>query len=281
MSTTDDEIETANLTTLSPIQEFYWDDGDPVGVKGTINGKRYPFFIVKLAKWLNQGLAPSIAIVGDTGKGKSISALRLAEILHTDLDLMAGEFDPESQLVYEARPYLEEINQIPMPEDEGDEKNPHRKCFIFDEAGVNLNSKDYHSPMNRAVDESLQTMRVKNCLSIFVTPKVRNLDKAVRDDLDFVINMLQPGFGRVTRLKLLHDRFDNKDRWGSKWEFWRKNYKKPMNGRLELPREELLKAYKDKEYRFKGDNIEEKIEELKEEEKEDEDDVIDPADLLN
>jgi len=237
--------------------------------KNPIEGEFYHIFIHKVVEKLNEGLAPTIAIVGKQGLGKSMTAMRIGEILHHEVNAMAGDFNPESQLVYDVLPFLERIHDITPPKEDG-KPCPEREVFIFDEGGVNLASVDWRSQENRGVQEVLQTMRIKNCVYIFVLPEINKLDKQARENLDFIVTMKDIGKAYVKGIKYNHDRLDNKyRRFYVPYGFW--DVDKPVDG--------IVESYRKVEIPNKNKFIEERIEKIKEKRKE-EAEEMDVDDLI-
>lgn len=231
--------------------------------KNPIRGEFYHIFIHKIVEKLNQGLAPTIAIVGKQGLGKSMTAMRIGEILYDDINAFKGSFSPEDSLVYDILPFLERIHDIEPPEDEG-KPCPDRELFIFDEGGVNLSSVDWRSQENRGVQEALQTMRIKNCVYIFVLPEINKLDKQARENLDFIVTMKDVGKAYIKGIKYNHDRLDNKyRRFYVPYGYW--DIKKPSD--------ETINIYRSIEIPNKNKFIEERIEKIKEKRREEEEEL--------
>ena len=62
--------------------------------KCIINGEEYPLVIGQIVKLISRGDQPRIAVLADPGHGKTFLLGRLGEILHDELDIMHGEFNP-------------------------------------------------------------------------------------------------------------------------------------------------------------------------------------------
>lgn len=236
-----------------------------------INGKLYPLIFNYLVNSLNTGYAPVIAIAGRYGVGKSMTALRIAEVLHNEIGVLKGELsNPQDHLCYDVLNFLQNI------------KGSKRKAILFDDAGINLNSLDYHSPFNRAVVDSIASQRYRENPYIFILGKLYKLTKGIRDviDLRLVLNknkndkpvasatIFRPRYGKINS--------GGRDRSAI---YLSENYKP------ELPDKELIKKYREKERGFKEDLIDERIKEVKKEkglleEEEEKNKVKDAGDII-
>lgn len=108
-----------------------------------------------------------IAIIcGETGSAKSYSAMSIAEIL------THGTFSPKKHIVFDSEQLLELINN-PENLKKGD-------IIIFDEAGVGMNARNWHSVQNIVLGSVLQTFRNLNVGLIFTTPNLSFLDNQGR-----------------------------------------------------------------------------------------------------
>jgi len=107
------------------------------------------------------------AITGPTGSGKSYSALRLAERIDQDFNV--------DNIVFNAQDLLLRIKT-------GVEKDEltQGSVLVFDEAGVEANSRDWQSTTNKAINYLFQTMRSYNFMVILTLPHIGGLDKQVR-----------------------------------------------------------------------------------------------------
>lgn len=220
------------------------------------SGRKYfHVWLHKLLEKLNNGFAPIIANVGETGSGKSMAGVKTLEWL-INCDAL-NDFTSDKNLVYDVLPFLKKIHDMPI--EGSNDINIHREGFIFDEGGVNFNSKDYQSQENRSIDEVIQTMRMKNCVYIFCTPDIKNLDKQIRKEIDFIISMQDPGNAQITGIKKVRNRLD-----GS-WEYWYIPYSKWFgNWRFDMPSDEIVNEYKSKEREAKESFIQDRIDQIEE-----------------
>lgn len=101
-------------------------------------------------------------ICGETGSGKSYSALRIAELCDSSFDI--------NRVVFNAAEFMELLRA-------------HRKrgdIIVFDEAGVGLPSREWFSLSNKAINYVLQTFRALNLGVIFTTPSFNFIDSQTR-----------------------------------------------------------------------------------------------------
>lgn len=226
-----------------------------VKARQPINGEYYHRLINGIINDVNKGLAPVIVVSGQMGKGKSMGALELTRILHNEVKLMKNEINEDKvkeNLVYDALPFLEFIY------------NNKREVLIFDEAGVNLNSKEWYSKFNRSVDKTLQTMRKNNCVYIFIAPTLQDLDNAIINVVNYVIEFIYQGCAKVTKIENKYGKIENQGSDVNKYPLY-KPYWTP-----DLPPKPLMGAYREKEEKWKDDLLEDQIEQLREEKRQEE-----------
>lgn len=103
-------------------------------------------------------------ICGETGSGKSYSALRIAELCDRSFSINRVVFTAEQFMnVLSSRPKLKRGNII-----------------IWDEAGVGLPAREWYSISNKAINYVLQTFRHENLGVIFTTPSFNFIDIQAR-----------------------------------------------------------------------------------------------------
>lgn len=231
-----------------------------------IKGQKHNYFIHELVMRLNRGEAPVVIFVGDMGNGKSEKALRLVEILQEELDLFQGSFT-QDQLIYDPLEFMEKL--LEMEEEFKESYNVDqdifegRKAFLLDEAGVNLNVADYHSDMNKSVDEILQTMRVLNSLYIFIVPELIQIDSRIRTKADIIVHVEEQGMATPVLVEKDNkstkrtDAFRTVPLYNHRWYPDRAS-------------EDNRKIYEDKEIPFKFGQLEEKYELMKKKREEEE-----------
>ncbi len=115
---------------------------------------------------INQNKNLLAVIVGATGSGKSYAALRLAELTDPGFDI--------DRVVFNAIDFMRLIDKIDR------EKLPAGSCIVWDEAGVELGSRDFMTKSNRAISKFLQTFRKMNLGCFFTLPAFNMLDSQAR-----------------------------------------------------------------------------------------------------
>ena len=116
-----------------------------------------------------------ISITGETGSGKSFSALSLAETLSPD------RFNI-NYVIFEPQEFSDLIKSQVLQK--GD-------VIVWDEAGVGIPSKLWWSILNRSINYILQVFRNENISLIFTTPNLGFIDSDARKLLHFYFSMLR------------------------------------------------------------------------------------------
>jgi len=104
-------------------------------------------------------------VCGDTGSGKSYSALSLADIL------VPRGITIKRNVVFNAVQFLQKLTDKSLQK--GD-------ILIFDEAGVGMSSREWYSTQNKLMGSVLQTFRNMNVGVIFTTPNLSFIDVQAR-----------------------------------------------------------------------------------------------------
>lgn len=203
----------------------------------------------KLYKANNNWLA---AITGDTGSGKSWSALSIASKVDPTFDV--------DKVVLEPLEFMENLTEDQWGQ--GD-------CIVFDEAGAGMSAKEHMTKKNRIIDQVLQTFRRQNVAVIFTVPSKANVDKSVRRLLDTTIETVTIDYANnVNVLKWLE--LDYNQRNDKIYYHYPK--KRLENGgttkikrlRLSKPEDDLIERYERKRDKYQQRKNKEFYEELKE-----------------
>lgn len=104
-----------------------------------------------------------VIICGETGSGKSYSALRIAEMLDKDFSV--------ERVVFSITEFMTLLNSG---------KLKRGNVIIFDEAGVGIASREWYSARNKMINYVLQTFRHLNLAVIFTTPDFGFVDTQTR-----------------------------------------------------------------------------------------------------
>lgn len=113
--------------------------------------------------------------IGPTGGGKSMSALRLAELVQPD-------FDPETQVCFDAKSFISIIQS---------DKLRRGDCVLFDEIGNSeaMGARSFMSSQNIALGSILQTMRFRGYVIFLTLPALSMLDKQARELAHFLFEV--------------------------------------------------------------------------------------------
>lgn len=191
-------------------------------------------------------------ITGQTGSGKSWSALSLAERIDPDFDVSKVVLTPESFLK----------NVADRTWGQGD-------VVIFDEAGAGMSAKAHMTKKNRIIDQVLQTFRRQNIAVIFTVPSKSNVDKSVRRLLHTYIETKGIDYkNKRNLLKWLEMDYNQKtDKIYYKYPK-RKNeegaVKKLKTIETSKPSQDLIDAYESKRSKFQEKKNKEFFEEIRE-----------------
>jgi len=191
-------------------------------------------------------------ITGQTGSGKSWSALSLAEKIDPDFDT--------SKVVLRPEKFMEKVAEREWGQ--GD-------VVVFDEAGAGMSAKAHMTKKNRIIDQVLQTFRRQNIAVIFTVPSKSNVDKSVRRLLHTYIETKGIDYRNERNLlKWLEMDYNQKtDKIYYKYPKRRTSsgaLKKIKTVKMGKPSKELIKAYESKRSRYQDRKNKEFLEELQE-----------------
>ena len=176
-------------------------------------------------------------IGGQTGSGKSWSSLRIAE-----------ELDPEFNIDRCVFGGLELMNLI------NSDKLKRGSVIVFEEAGIEMNSRNWQSITNKMLNYLLQTFRHRNFVLIFNSPFMDFIDNATRKL--FHAEMLTVGIDfkkKQTKLKAQLLQYNSRMQ---KFYYHRLKVIKaegniPINiWRVDKPSDDLLEAYEKKKLEY-------------------------------
>lgn len=109
----------------------------------------------------------NLACTGSTGSGKSYAMLAWAEEI---MSAQGKKFDVKN-VVFTPKDFMQRINSSDLGR--GD-------VLIFDEIGVAINSRDFMSVVNKALNFCFMTNRHRNWIILMTTPHLANIDASVR-----------------------------------------------------------------------------------------------------
>lgn len=192
-------------------------------------------------------------VVGKTGSGKSYGVLRLCQEIDPDFQLEGNWFFRAEEFMKAFTNYYKDR-----------ENSKVGKIWVFDEAGVDLNSLKYQNTINKAYSTLFQTSRFRNYIFFGTVPFLDFISKQVR--------------------KLMHHRMDAKGiernkgilvprclEWSEKKEdFYEKmlickypngDTKKIKRIMMPLARKKLLQEYEERRRQFSDDVNQELVDE--------------------
>jgi len=123
-----------------------------------------------------------LIVVGATGSGKSYTALALAQQIDTSFN--------ESRICFTAEKFLENAMK---------DLNAG-SVIMFDEAGIDMSSREWYSTRNKVINQVVETFRRDNLICIWTTPVLKNIDKKSRSYFHGLAIMMNPdkyGWGAI------------------------------------------------------------------------------------
>ena len=189
-------------------------------------------------------------VLGAVGSGKTYFALQCA-------NEMMKNMDPDIHVVFTIEEFMNKFNNKTFKKAD---------VIVFEEAGVNISSKNWQSKANKNINFVLQTCRHRNFAIIFTLPMFKFLDASTRalihttfvtDEIDYKKEI---AYCRVYDLKT--DALRGKEPWTISPKFW-------VDGRvvvmkriaMKLPTENILKVYEKRKTAF-TDKLNKEIEDL-------------------
>lgn len=190
-------------------------------------------------------------VVGDTGDGKSMASLRIAETIDPDftIDQVANS--------------ITEFLQLVMDDDLG-----QGSVIVLEEASVEASAYDWHSESNRVFAKVLDTWRNQNRMAIINLPTFTKLEPGARQRTTGLVEMIEAVPWRnysVAKFKKPHHNNITGDFWK---EFPVIEGKKRKHMHFRLPSEHLIDAYDEVKEEYTTRLNEELLEELLQQEEE-------------
>ncbi len=112
-------------------------------------------------------------IIGETGSGKSWSAIKLGEQLDPNFSIDNICFTPKE--------FLERIDKGELAKG---------SILIYDEAGISFGARDFYQDVNKALSYVLQGFRAFNIGTIFTTPNLSFIDIHARKLIHTVLETI-------------------------------------------------------------------------------------------
>lgn len=194
--------------------------------------------LARVRKRIHQENKNALMIVcGETGSGKSYTALKIAELLMKRFSI--------KYVVFSAEEFIQLVNSGKLKK--GD-------VIIWDEAGVGIPAKEWWSISNKMINYVLQVFRKENLIVIFTTPSFTFIDASTRRLFHAYIETVRVDFKRKqTIVKWMRVQYN--PRFGKDYY----KYHRVVNSeginvvkklRFGLPSEQLIKDYEDKKIVF-------------------------------
>lgn len=188
--------------------------------------------------------------IGQTGSGKSYSALEFADLI------MDGEL-PKENICFTASQFMKRL-------DDGLEQHtlPKGSVIIWDETGVDLNSKDWQSKTSKIISRVMQTFRSENIIVLFTVPY---LDFITKDSRKLIHAYFQTE-KILLKVKCTLVKGFNIQTNQVTGKMYRKHLKVKLGSQgttkvktlaLPMPRKELVDYYEDTSNKFKRNIIKE------------------------
>lgn len=129
-----------------------------------------------------------ILMAGETGSGKSVSALAIAHDIDPSLNLE----NLEDRIAKSAEEFLVKTSAMSKGQ-----------AIIWDEAGIGLSSAEWWERANILVNYVLQTFRHENIVVIFTAPSMKDLDSKARTRFHYFAQPMGIDFkDQICKLKL-------------------------------------------------------------------------------
>lgn len=127
-----------------------------------------------LDKRISQNKNNLVIVCGETGSGKSFTALAIGEAIDPTFCV--------ERVVFNVKDFIKLLNS---------KKLKKGSVIVFDEAGVGIPSRQWYSLSNKVINYILQTFRHENLSVIFTTPTFEFIDKQTRTLFHFYIETLK------------------------------------------------------------------------------------------
>jgi hypothetical protein len=198
------------------------------------------------------------AIVGREGSGKSLTALRIAELVDPSFNADRVMFEPQR--------FLEQLQEWKA---NGETQG---KMIVADEAGVGLGVRTWYQKDQVLFNQVLQTIRDENMGVIFTLPRLNELDSQARGRLHAYIEMTDLNAGEWAQLRWLNwsPTRDERDDVYRHYPTLRVDGRQQQIKRLRFtpPSDALATAYSERKTAFQEQLYQDAIDEMDESEEE-------------
>ncbi len=145
----DDDIQKMNLTAK-------------VSFGGQLGKSQTRWLVPWIKRRLKERRPINFVYTGETGSGKSYSAMRTAENVDEDFN--------EDHIVFDTTEFMKILNSRP----------PAGTVIMLDEAGVAINSKDWHTQQLILFGKTAQSMRYRGIPIFYTVPRLPFVDATTR-----------------------------------------------------------------------------------------------------
>lgn len=188
----------------------------------------------------------NLIFTGQTGSGKSYSAMKLGEMLDPDFDI--------DKIVFDVKSFLELINQKPPL--------PKGSVLIFDDAGVGLSNREWSSLSVKIFGKLTQNFRYRNLITIFTVPAMDFIEKQTRMLIHMYFEMTQ--LQGVAKPLIPYHPYRGNDMLFFKYpKIWAAGYPVVINIlHFALPSKTLVETYEEKKHSYMDRTNHEFLEEI-------------------
>jgi len=211
-----------------------------------------------------------ILVVGDSGEGKSFTALKIAEVVNNyyNVDTLKTIND---FIVYTPLEYTQKLDNI-LHNNEKRQDIKNLRVLMIDEAREVVRSHLWHSFINQAISDcNAMSRRIKPLVIIVVTQFVKDIDSAVRRTITY--------YGKCARPLTGSTRFDLFRVWKDDHDLERpKLRKRKVKGyiiskqkqyslytpefEVHLPDKKIINAYEHQNFEAKSKILRKKLEDM-------------------
>lgn len=184
-------------------------------------------------------------VVGDTGDGKSMASLRIAE-----------KIDPDFTIDQVANSIVDFLRLVM------DDSLGRGSVIVLEEASVEASAYDWHSDSNRVFAKVLDTWRNQNRMAIINLPTFTKLEPGARQRTTGLVEMVEALPWRdysTAKFKKPHHNNVTGDFWK---QFPTIDGKKRKQMRFRLPDQDLIEAYDDLKDEYTSQLNEELLQQL-------------------
>lgn len=200
-------------------------------------------------------------IVGREGSGKSMSCIKIAQLVDPEFTAEQIFFHPE-ELLRLLR----------------DEDFRPGAVYVLDEAGVSFGNRSWYDEAQIKVNKALQLIRSHNIGLIFSLPRLGELDSQTEGRLQAVLELTEKQDGEYVAGSWLWKDPDRRNKTGKVYEHYPRTDRGERVTRIELtpPSQKIIEPYEEQKKQFQREVYDDAIGEL---EADEEDKLTKPKDI--